>query len=533
MLTYIPPDTLAPSFHGPIMPSKAPPDNLPSQSSRQELEGRIKQLCEEVKDIKELRRSYKAAKSSAQELANEINDLKRAKEGIVMSTTKEEIRRLEKQYTEIFQKMNEQTETETKAHEITKDLLQSLNNITSTRLKEEQAVTLLSKLVTLKSASERVSQMLFGLSYPLNIVAISIELESLLLSIQPEPFYREFLHKYRKHLLTCTRTAIPSEVTIFKGPTTLYICYPQTDDTATTLHLAEGTVIHDVFEHVHREFPAVSKVLGQVLKDALATRTVEEEYSIQAVEMNNSIFENTEFYIKNISEWILDTLMKRVLYLSKNTHKLDTALQVGTATVSREYVTLERAMTLFKGVSSTRKDKAAVILEKALIKFFEFPFQTVPQATKPGYDDVQLAFLYFSDVNSFIAKHKQCVIIEQLVDIQEKLLSYCTTISATIDASTVEQMKTSPIVAKALLKEIHYDFLENIRMFVDCKMHTLLITEFLEKFYRNFISRCLPEDFGEGVIKELIGFVLDFSYGVDMAAVHSYGELKEHLSMIK
>lgn len=483
----------------------------------------IHTLYNEVRDIFECRDAFQAAHARAAVLRAELKRNEMTKQEERLRSIREEIRELGVLHAEILLSMSKAIEPQ----EQSKGILDSFANMiinTNEKLTNTGNDNFREESIT-RMVKEMIKQGDLSNKYTKNErMVISKETEMLIENVKNQPYYKLMIQIIKKEVKQLLAGLVYREVEVVLANTKILLIYvPKLTNSSNITTLSE-------------QFPNICEILIHVVKDNLKERLLKVNNFSEAfvlVNENTNLTKNASLYLKNIPEWILDVVMKRVVSLGSNIRSLDDTEQVDGLYVSKGSLILEHALLILKDLESTRKTKAELLLKKTISKFLAVPSYLIcseddaNQTCRLPSDEIQLFYLYFSDISRFISKKNY----EDLNDERETLFHHCIRSSAMIDEFAINQMKRSLLEAKAILQELHYDFVENTRKYVSSSMRQLMTIQFFEEFYRNFITKCLTVEWNDGILSELMKFVLDFSFGCDRDSITSYQDLKEHLDM--
>lgn len=353
------------------------------------------------------------------------------------------------------------------------------------------------------------------------LFAVNKEIEELFGVIEGHPeIQKECYEIFRYTARTELQSIVPYELKVFQDDVSVFFVFSSAEprDDCVCKEMAPldqpGLCGYKILSHI---------VFG-VLRENMRTETVERSLSDAEIAENNRLFEGTDFYIHNVSEWKLDVVMKEIIDMTRRTKSMEIEETGGSSDktpshVSAEYMRFLRCFEMFGQCASKRVEKGVRILERAILKLFD----------ARRYDQsVYSQFVEFADVTHFLKTHPTHVLAQELSRRKEDLFFEIVRESSRMALGLEEPT----MMLKLYFKEKHVDFVENLRLFVPRINQEFFEIQFFEMVNEELMKRILafraPRSCEGTDIASLADYVLDLSFHLPAGAVKNKERLRDY-----
>lgn len=481
----------------------------------------IKQLYEEIKDLKEIILNYNENKNFVNKIALEIDQMKEERQKIDLLSLKQKISQLEREYGDVFREIDCFNMLSSVCLSI-KDIKDLFKKIEDDDVCKAKCLEYLRNLIVSYTISNSQMQKHFSFQDEdefYRIVKVNRDIEDLLKLAKSKPFSGEIKHEIKRMIKIEIESSIPSEIKVYFGGGYIYMIYPISGESKN-----EDIVLESIDKRTWNEAislcPLFLNILLQCGKENLSLRTIKDELQKIDIEENNSAFKDTNLYIENVDEWILDLVVKNIIDISSNKDKFTEFSEIhdniSGLNISVSYDGIRKSLQILKNLNSTRMEKALVVIRKSLIKFFNIS----------ECSDKKDLFVFYSDITHCLKK----INIGETQDL-EKLRenSFYEIIKR---FSTIQLDLSQPVlVLKAQIKCMHFDFTESVYLFVAGKNQLLFYLQFFENLYSNFIAFCLkPKKYQiseKNNLYEISGYLLELSYDLESQDILNYNKVDD------
>lgn len=499
---------------------------------RQKLE-RIKKLSQELLNFKEEVLYYKKTEKELRAIANEVDELRNKREAVDMASIKTQIEKLETEYEKVFREID-YANMRTSVCLSLADLDVIFKNLKDDDACLTKCADFLKTLIVSFTISNETRENFFGISQfeerGFIIIKINKDVERVLSLARTRTFYSKVEFEFKTLVKREIHDNVPSDTFFYSGEYNLYLICPRKSlDSVEFDDVSFEKNVEVLATGISKISPKVSNIIFYILKDNLKGRMVDDNYSVQRIEENNMMLKDTDAWVSNINEWVLDLVMKKMISMcdnEKNDEEEDFIENENSQEgklLTREYSKVLSCFKLFKTVVSNRKAKASNVFGKAILKFFN----------KRSDKDLKDQFSKFSDLTHFIKYEDDFEFLEFLCNERESLLLKIIRTSSIID---IDLEKTS-LMIKSQLKGKCVDFVENVDFFIDEKLRLVFIDQFFRKLYENLLSFCLkPKKHTEAEKQHLAGAIeygLDLSYEYGFSNTKEYEKLESFVQIIK
>lgn len=504
----------------------------------------IRQIYEDTKDLESLAKIYKDGKKEIYKLENEIETLKEEKNKINTSELSRKIEELENELQIITKELECNKIIENKCFSL-KELENILDNIMDEHICLEKCLGFMNNLITIFNISNKQLEDIFNLKKEeetFKIIKISNEIEELFKICKSKLFFRdlemEFKSRMKSELITANKitktvedsgiltsnnttttiSAVPFDIECFTASNFLYIVFPL-ENILTFDQLIIKNPKLETFSSLENSFKFTANFILFVLRNNLSHSFINDCYSMTDLIENNKKLKNTEFYIENIEEWALDCVMKEIISIPKNKISMDDLHNINDGLsgilISNSYYKLLNLKNFIENSKSARKNKAILFYEKSIMKFFSLD--------KIDKDNI---FITYSDISHFTKKFDDFRYYDQLISIREEL--YCKMLNLSTELTL--DLSQSTLILKSKIKQLQFDFYENIKNFVSKNTQKFFKIQFFEKLYENFINILLKQQkmpqklsiSDKEKLKEISQYLLDISFELGTDSISNY-----------
>lgn len=268
------------------------------------------------------------------------------------------------------------------------------------------------------------------------------------------------------------------------------------------------------------------------------------------INLNNKIFEGSDFFITNITEWTLDVIMKEIIEatrrpkdnimidaknisiggaasthvepestarLSKNSDSSPAAKYQFFPCHSVDYVMFFKSIEMFRKTQSSRLGQAYKVVDRAIIKYFD---------PKRFDQTIFNNFMHFADLSHFVKLNPTYSLISELVKQREKLFFEIINASSKIDISLSEPL----MMLKLYFKEQHFSFMENVELFIPKKSALSFEIQYFESLSSNLTAKIasVTNLSIEGInsMTDLISYIINMSFHIPNGSIANKNTLE-------
>ncbi|KAM0671709.1 hypothetical protein OCOL_001150 [Ordospora colligata] len=356
------------------------------------------------------------------------------------------------------------------------------------------------------------------------IIAVSQEVEQVFLIASEHHEVTTVCREVLKSLFCkYARETLPIDMNVFESNDKLYfVCHIHnaTDGTNNIPELlcnASQKNIRDV-----KEFTEIFNAIIGCFKENLRAMVIQKMLSDEEVSVNNRLFEGTDAYIQNCSEWRLDIVMREIIDITKSNPGED-VVEVENVSerlpkhISLRYKRFVDCFEMFRSSRSKRHDKGTKVVDRAIMKMFDVK-----------YDNkyMQQMFCEFADMSHFVRTYPNHSLCEELMKRKEEMFFWIVK-----DASRVKISLEDPVISmKMHFREKYVDFMENVSMFVPKINKSLFEIQFFETLNSCMMAKIVELGPVSGKtrrsVAELIEYVLDFCFHLPAGVVMNRKKLK-------
>ncbi|KAM0681732.1 hypothetical protein GINT2_000246 [Glugoides intestinalis] len=350
------------------------------------------------------------------------------------------------------------------------------------------------------------------------VIKISKETEDLLKMLSGRTFLRDAENAFKSIISSEINDAVPFDVEIFSSEDDLYLVFPS-EESLTEDKMKINYLKRETFESFFNGFRATAKSILTVLKANFSRCFIRDSYSREDILLNNEKLKGTDFYIEGIEEWTLDIVMKEVTSLSKASKNVNELHQVDDhysgKFVSSSYNRLIRLTRFINESASKRKEKAQAFFEKAISVSFDIKDTLT----------LQELFIAYSDISHFTKKYKQTSYTDALDSKREELFYQILKKATKINIDLSDPV----LYSKSKIKQMQFDFDENLENFVAQQTCKFFKIQFFEKLYGNFLEFVLkPRKISADdkiKLKDLAQYLLDISFEIGTESIVNYSQI--------
>lgn len=480
----------------------------------------IEELFKDIIGLDALAKMYKKGKTEINELENSITLLKEERNGLNVSELDGKIKECETKL-KILTK-------EIECDAIVKNTCLSLNELKralDVMLDEsiclEKSLEFMKNLVVSFEISSFTLETVFKIEKDeehFTVVKISKEIEDLFKMVLRKPFFRDTENAFKSIISSEINDVVPFDVEVFSSKDALYLVFPS-EESLSEDKMKINDLKKETLESIFNEFKTTAKSILTVLKANFVRCFVRDSYSPEDIFLNNEKLKGTDFYISDTNEWALDIVMKDVTLLSKVPKNIDDLYQIDDQYsgkfVSSTYSKLVRLSKFINESASKRREKAQDFFEKAVLVSFDV------QDTS----SLQELFITYSDISHFTKKFKQLSHSDELERRREALFYQIMKKATKINID----LSDSVLYSKSKIKQMQFDFDENLRNFVAQKTCKFFKIQFFEKLYDNFLAFVLkPRKMNiddKMKLKDLAQYLLDISFELGTESIRNYSQI--------
>ena len=280
------------------------------------------------------------------------------------------------------------------------------------------------------------------------IVKIDVDIEKLLKLVKNMSFYNDIINRLGEILKTEIQSTIPCDIDIFANESAIFLILPYRQENNAT-----DESFYDVKSFNYKNFKRIefttlkfqqehlSDILMLVLKKNLEKMLFKNDCTMNAIRNCNSKFLNTNFYVADIDEWVVDIVMKRFTNITKNKDFND--VQPFDNNISGKYISVQYYLVLngiktIEKTNSIRKEKAKVVQSKLFSRFFDIN----------SCNNLKDLFVLYSDISHFLKSSSESNV--EFNQVKEKVFYKI------LKDSTNDQFETglSILMFKAKIKHI-------------------------------------------------------------------------------
>ncbi|KAI5168578.1 hypothetical protein PAEPH01_0251 [Pancytospora epiphaga] len=470
----------------------------------------INRLYNRVQDLERLKEEYALEKAFIKELYGNIKGLQERKGNIDLNENIARINELEKQYLEIFRKIDFYNTNET--HCNTMEQLERVFECTSdSQIHKRKCIELISSFVTseklededsgsIKLCIKNTVEKVLGLAYNKGILT---------------EVSKGFSDIVKAQLGDC----IPGDIICYqRGQSYILVRRGNRDVSYEPGCLSKDKRMNlpELVEHT----PRSGLVLLMQLRENMANLMITRSLSIEEIRKNNDLLKGSNVFIKNIPDWVVDAIVRRAVGISKGVNtdisEIDTVFVRETGVfISESYSQLRTCQRMFGEVLSVKKEKARPVLSEAILRFLK----------KRTTNDHREMFMAYSDVTEQQRLEYGIIKNEELVEMRESLFMEIIRYSTTLEI----KMGDSSLSKKAKLKGLCSDFLESVDAFIAELARAFFIGQFFGSLYGNFLAFIMhPRKYSRDELVELADvsrYALGLSFEYRKEPMENYDKL--------
>lgn len=481
----------------------------------------IRRLFNETKGLESLAKMYKEGKRSIFQLEDEIDALKIEKSAINIFSVDEQIKECERELEELNREIVCKKIISNKCMSL-KELEKALDTIMDEALCLDKCLGFMDNLLILFNISCAQLEKNFQLQKEgenFKVIRLSREIEELFQMSKERPFFKDLESEFKLRVKEELGRTVPFDVDTFSTNGFLYFIFPTEEPTIEDEVVAQDPV-PVTLSSLQANFDITINSIIFILKANLTKYFIEDDYTMIDLAANNEKLKGTGFYIENLEEWALDTVMKDVVNILKNRSSSDDVhlIEDGISGkyISQNYYRLLRLYKFIDRSKSSRKTKALAFYNKMLLRFFKIEHPRDPRD----------AFMMYSDISHFFKSFSSFEYLELISKAREELFYKI------IDMSTdfTVDLSLPSLTLKASIKRKQFDFYENLENFVAPKTIKFFKIQFFEKLYEVFLgnvfSRSAKLSTAEkNVLKEVSQYLLDISFEIGTESIANYSKV--------
>ena len=495
----------------------------------------IKNIYNEIQDLDTIFKEYKNVKTALRDCENEMSEIELKIESNEKQLIQQNIDKLEIEYINIINEIKKIDICSKECYKLS-DIKIMLEYITDSEILMTKCKNFLSSLIyDIYITKDNLIKYFNPESYcnvkldskVYKIVKISNDLNDFFDVLKNENhsvIRNKCLHMSKMILEDELETILPGELLVYYDLTHFYIIFECFED----YDLNEDQYFSSV-SFVNRDFLSNKKnlknIFYEIFKNNLITRLLENSGKNNFLVDTNDFFKNTEYFITDINEWILDCLMKEIIIISKSkkSGKLVKINNERIASLTKqidpkflpEYISDELfrfllCMNIYNTIESKRLPKALKIIERALFKMM-------------NYEDT---FIGFTDSTTILRIFPHMKILPQISVLREKY--YCEIIKKSTELTI--SLQDSLMVLKVYFKSKYYDFLEQVKKFVPKNSQLSFEISFFNLLYTNITENifCIKYLTNDKVsdMSDLLKYLLDLSFNIPKECIDIYPKFK-------
>lgn len=489
---------------------------------------RIHLLFEELKGLESISKIYLDSKREIKALADEIESLRRERDSIDTRPIDDEISRTENEL-EMVVKEIECSRLLSNVCLSVNDLKRFFDEISDSPTCLEKSVEFMRNLVVEFTLGSQAVSSLFDVTGEeefYSVLKIDKDIEKLLELIRTRDFYKSALCEFRNMMKLELRNTVPFDIQIFTSRKHIFMVYPNDEGGAFQDDPFSEDVSRCSFEDLFANFPLATSCTALMLKENLSRAIIQDNYSPIDIAENNRKLANTDFYIKNVDEWVIDVVMRYVISISKKEKVSGEVVPledpVSGRLVSEDYFFILRCLKFIENSQSKRRNKAMDVFSRSMLKFFDLG----KCAAVKDY------FVMYSSLTHFVKRYKEFVYLEDLIRLREEAFHKILDISTAIEID----LGLSVLMLKAKIKQLQFEFDEHVTEFISKQARKFFRIQFFERLYNGFISfvlnprKCSVQE--KDILKELAQYLLDISYGIEPECIFSFTKVSNIHEML-
>lgn len=496
----------------------------------------IKKLSEELRDFKQERNIYKVTESKLRKMAEEVEILRNRRKEIDLQSVKDEIRNLEREYERICLEIECLTMKEKECLSI-RDLEMVYKNISDDNICMEKAFKYLETLIITNEVNVENINNGFRLCESeegtILVIKISCDVEGILRLSKKKSFFSKILLEWRSLVKRELEESVAQNCSFYKSENHFYIVVRENIESNRSESNMEGIYFEKVCKidvrTMAEEMGNAWNTIFLVLKDNLGKKMIRNRYEIEKIRENNNVFRNSEWYIEDLDEWILDVVMKNILRIPLKNNTEDEWKEKNNQKVySESYEQLIGCLSLFGQIRSNRMSKARDKIKSVIFDYFKRECTLFPEQI----------FSRYAELFDFIKNEKGIRYLGELENGKEledeKYNIFCKILKKAtyIDAD----LSKAPLVVKSELRTLLYDFTENINKFVESSERKEFITGFFRELYANLFELALkPKKYTiqeKNCFCDVVKYAIDLSYENNLRNLEEYDKLSQCLRTI-
>lgn len=487
----------------------------------------ISLLFEELRCLESISKIYLDSKREISILADEIESLKREKNSIDTQSIDDRIRDAENELGTVLKDL-ECSKLLNNVCLSVGELKKLFGEVSDDLTCLEKSVEFMRNLVigfVLSSQAVSLFFNVFGEEDSYSVVKIDKDIERLLEMIREREFYKSALSEFRNMMKLELKATTPFDLELFTTKKHIFIVFPSKEEVSQDQLFVED-VARSSFGRLFSDFTLTMSCILLMLKDNLSKAIVRDDYSLIDIVENNRKLENTDFYIKNVDEWIIDVVMKHVISVSRQKRVSCGVVPIEDPVsgkhVSEDYFLVLRCLRFIEGSASKRKGKAMDVFSRSILKFF----------SSENCMTIRDYFVMYSDLTHFVKKHEEFIYFEDLSKAREETFYKILDVSTVVDFD----LSLSVLMLKAKIKQLQFEFEEDVRDFISEQTQEFFRIQFFERLYDSFIAFVLkPKKYSDNeknTLKELAQYLLDISYGIESECIFNFRRVASLCEML-
>jgi hypothetical protein len=489
---------------------------------------RISKLYDKVKDVEDCHRQMEDKMLAVARIQSEVERLTHELEVLENHRISEEIEAVEEEYEGCLREIDTLTFYSSECQNLD-ELRRMFSRVPEPEVLSAKSLSFLKTLLypsyvscdSVKDVLKPGNQFYRHGANEVVILKINKEIEELLRFLATYPgVSRESYDALKTSLSEELDGAIPAELLMYEDAESICLVFQ-----SRSRKDVSGEVQLHGLRRVERAgvFSLTSHALSDVLRSNLRLGLMERGLSSEDIERNNEWFDGTDFYIADAREWRLDVIMKAIIDQTRkpkdmHVQKASSVEDNMPAGLSVDYLRLAGALDLLGTAESRRVEKARMVVKRAVVKMFG----------RHRYEaSIHNHFVQFADLSHFLKTHPEYSSVEELARSKEDLFYRIVKESSRIRVSLREPV----MVLKLYFKELHFDFMENVALFVPRVNQILFEAQMFELLIEEFSGELLGLKRLSGELRSNLGavaeYILDLSFHLPSGAVMHKKKLAE------
>lgn len=490
---------------------------------------RINKLFDEIRDVEEHCDRYKAHKSEIAALETEISELQRELREIETKDLRNQIRRVEEEYQRSLADIDTFALNTLECHKIS-DLKMVLSRIKETEVVKTKSLKFLRSLFYVTGLSNDDVRSIVNLDYEICVdgrfavfvIDKAVEEVFSLLAEYPE-VQRGCYDLLISSFCEDTRGILPDEMRLYHDDASLCFIF-QTQDAKDMVDGFHKRNIRLLGMEKLSGYRIISHVVFKTLRENLRTEVVRRGLSDERIEENNVFFDKSDFYIHNITEWKVDTVMKEIIDMTRKMK--DTRIEEvqdrsdkTPSNVSADYKKWLMCFEMFQKSKSRRYEKGMKVIDRAILKLLD---------RKRYEPSIYNCFVAFADIAHFLRAYPECGVGHELSRRKEELF-----FEIVREASRIRMDIGEPLMMlKLYFKEKHVDFVENLKLFIPRINQKFFEIQFFELLNEGLMDKILrfgmSKTHSASDFVSLIDYILDLCFHLPGEAIRSLDKLRSY-----